>query len=36
SSTAQTRRQMALLAAENLATALTGGTPPNVVKELRS
>ncbi|MEK5162930.1 D-glycerate dehydrogenase [Paenibacillus sp. FSL R5-0527] len=36
SSTAQTRRQMALLAAENLATALAGGTPPNVVKELRS
>ncbi|MCM3703183.1 D-glycerate dehydrogenase [Paenibacillus macerans] len=35
SSTAQTRHQMAMLAAENLVAALTGGTPPNVVKELR-
>ncbi|RRJ64374.1 D-glycerate dehydrogenase [Paenibacillus oralis] len=35
SSTAQTRHQMAMLAAENLVKALTGGTPPNVVKELR-
>ncbi|MOA26498.1 Glyoxylate/hydroxypyruvate reductase B [compost metagenome] len=33
--TEQTRRDMAMLAATNLVSALYGHTPPNVVKELR-
>ncbi|MGG6314566.1 2-hydroxyacid dehydrogenase [Paenibacillus macerans] len=35
SATQQTRRQMAMRAAENLVAALHGQTPPNLVKELR-
>lgn len=35
SATEQTRRDMAMLAATNLVSALYGHTPPNVVKELR-
>lgn len=34
SATYETRYQMAMLAAENLVTALSGHTPPNLVKEL--
>lgn len=34
SATAKTRLEMAMLAARNLVAALTGETPPNVVKEL--
>lgn len=36
SATEQTRLDMAMLAAENLVSALYGHTPPNIVKELRS
>lgn len=36
SATHQTRQQMAMVAAENLVAALSGQTPPNLVKELRS
>ncbi|GGH13544.1 2-hydroxyacid dehydrogenase [Paenibacillus segetis] len=36
SSTRQTRHQMAMLAAENLVSALKGETPNNLVKELRT
>jgi gluconate 2-dehydrogenase len=35
SATDQTRRQMAMRAAENLVAALEGRTPPSLVKELR-
>lgn len=35
SATAQTRFDMAMMAAENLVAGLTGKTPPNVVPELR-
>ncbi|CAG7629254.1 2-hydroxyacid dehydrogenase [Paenibacillus allorhizosphaerae] len=36
SATAKTRFDMAMLAAQNLVAALTGGRPPHVVKELQS
>ncbi|WP_410769953.1 2-hydroxyacid dehydrogenase [Fontibacillus sp. BL9] len=35
SATEHTRREMAMLAAENLVLALQGHTPPNIVKELQ-
>lgn len=34
SATTQTRNDMAMLAAQNLVSALTGQTPPNLVDEL--
>ncbi len=36
SSTEKTRADMAMLAAKNLVAALTGGTPPNIVPELKN